>query len=133
MVTQTTDPCDSDYSPSSDDGEAVRAVSAMMARPMVPVLVTLAALLGLVTTLAQPKSFTDDPFIDDEKFTEKGEETGDSFIVASSLDMLMTIATLIVLIGQPPWSLQLLSPWTICNMRITLFLIQGSLIPDHPS
>ena len=55
----------------------------MMARSMVPVLVTLAALLGLVTTLAQPKSFTDDPFIDDEKFTEKGEETGDSLIVAS--------------------------------------------------
>ena len=46
-----------------------------MARSMVPALVTLAALLRLVTTLAQPKSFTDDPFIDDEKFTEKGEET----------------------------------------------------------
>ena len=85
----------------------------MIARPMVPALVTLAALLGLVTTLAQPKSFTDDPFIDDEKFTEKGEETGDSLIVATTLDMLMALATLIVIIGQPLWSLQLLSPWTI--------------------
>ena len=87
-------------------------MSAMMARSMVPVLVTLAALLGLVTTLAQPKSFTDDPFIDDEKFTEKGEGTGDSGIVAS-YDMLMALATLIVTIGQPLWPLQLLSPWTI--------------------
>ena len=60
-----------------------------MARSMVPALMTLAALLRLVTTLAQPKSFTDDPFIDDEKFTEKGEETGDSFIAASSLDMFI--------------------------------------------
>ena len=84
-----------------------------MARSMVPALVTLAALLGLVTTLAQPKSFTDDPFIDDEKFTEKGEETGDSFIVASTNDMLMALDTLIVTIGQPLWPLQLLSPWTI--------------------
>ena len=29
--------------------------------------------LDIVNTLAQPKSFTDDPFIDDEKFTEKGK------------------------------------------------------------
>ena len=30
--------------------------------------------LEIVNTLAQPKSFTDDPFIDDEKFTEKGKK-----------------------------------------------------------
>ena len=30
--------------------------------------------LDIVNTLAQPKSFTDDPFIDDEKFTEKGKK-----------------------------------------------------------
>ena len=74
----------------------MRAVSAMMARSMVPALVTLAALLGLVTTLAQPKSFTDDPFIDDEKFTEKGEETEDSLILATTLDMLMACLHLLL-------------------------------------
>ena len=66
-----------------------------MARP-IPALVTLAALLGLVTTLAQPKSFTDDPFIDDEKFTEKGEETADSSILATTLDMLMACLHLLL-------------------------------------
>lgn len=30
--------------------------------------------LDIVNTIAQPKSFTDDPFIDDEKFTEKGKK-----------------------------------------------------------
>ena len=44
---------------------------------MFPVIVTILSLISIKTdlanTLAQPKSFTDDPFIDDEKFTEKGK------------------------------------------------------------
>ena len=45
---------------------------------MFPVIVTILSLISIKTdlanTLAQPKSFTDDPFIDDEKFTEKGKK-----------------------------------------------------------
>ena len=44
---------------------------------MCPVIVLILSLISIKTdlanTLAQPKSFTDDPFIDDEKFTEKGK------------------------------------------------------------
>ena len=53
-------------------------------------LALLATAVPLTTQLAQPKGFTDDPYVDDDKFIEKGD-MGD-FLDINQLTTFTTMA-----------------------------------------